>query len=69
MPAVMIRQLDALSKIMEQTLEAERRQVLMDQADMIQRACDGTVREDSDRRDVRVRYQVLQAQMKAGPRR
>src|SRR5262249_31122611 len=30
MPAVMIRQLDALSKIMEQTLEVERRQVLMD---------------------------------------
>ncbi|MGI5517607.1 DUF2254 domain-containing protein [Streptomyces sp. CA-106131] len=69
MPAVMIRQLDALSKIMEQTLEAERRQVLMDQADLIQRSCDDTVREESDRRDVRVRYEALQAQMKAGPRR
>ena len=52
MPAVMIRQLDALSKIMEQTIMPERRQVLLDQAAIIQRANLQSVPEECDREDV-----------------
>ena len=37
MPAVMIRQLDALTRIMERTTTAADRQVLLDQAAMIER--------------------------------
>lgn len=61
MPAVMIRQLDALTKIMEQTTIPERRQVLLDQAEMIQRSNQATVPEESDRKDVERRYQALLA--------
>ncbi|MDH6136890.1 putative membrane protein [Kitasatospora sp. MAA4] len=58
-PAVMIRQLDALYKILEQTSMPDRRQVLLDQADMIQRACQASVPEEADRQDVLRRYQAL----------
>ena len=61
MPAVMIRQLDALTTIMEQTTDATRIQVLMDQAAMIQRANAESVPEESDRADVERRYLSLQA--------
>ncbi|WP_051966348.1 DUF2254 domain-containing protein [Kitasatospora mediocidica] len=60
-PAVMIRQLDALYKILEQTSMPDRRQVLLDQAAMIQRACQASVPEEADRQDVLRRYQVLLA--------
>ncbi|QBJ96735.1 DUF2254 domain-containing protein [Rhodococcus sp. ABRD24] len=59
MPAVMIRQLDALAKILGKTDVLERRQVLLDQAAMIQRANLATVTEAADRDDVSRRYQVL----------
>jgi uncharacterized membrane protein len=61
MPAVMIRQLDALTTIMEQTADRQRAQVLMDQAAMIQRANAESVPEQSDRADVDRRYVGLRA--------
>ena len=61
MPAVMIRQLDALTTIMEQTVDPQRAQVLMDQADMIERANLESVPDESDRADVDRRYGTLRA--------
>jgi uncharacterized membrane protein len=62
MPAVMIRQLDALTKIMAETSGAGQRRVLLEQAAMIQRASERSVPEAADREDVRRRYeQVLVA--------
>ncbi|MDT7673184.1 MAG: hypothetical protein QOD82_1086, partial [Pseudonocardiales bacterium] len=61
MPAVMIRQLDALAKIMEQTRRTEQRQVLRDQAAMINLACLASVPEAADRADVARRYEALLA--------
>jgi len=57
MPAVMIRQLDALARIMERTTVPEDRQVLLDQAAMIERLSAGTVDEPRDRADVSRAYQ------------
>ncbi|MDH6109350.1 putative membrane protein [Kitasatospora sp. MAP12-15] len=59
MPAVMIRQLEALCKVMEQTSIPGRRQVLLDQGAMIWRSCEATVPEAADREDVRRRYEAL----------
>jgi uncharacterized membrane protein len=59
MPAVMIRQLDALTKIMDATTRTDRRAVLMQQAEMILRACDETVPEQADRADVRRSFNTL----------
>jgi uncharacterized membrane protein len=59
MPAVMIRQLDALAKIIEQTSDGQQGQVLVDQAAMIQRANLATVTEEADRADVERRYETL----------
>ncbi|MHB8465841.1 MAG: DUF2254 domain-containing protein [Acidimicrobiales bacterium] len=56
MPAVMIRQLDALAKILEHATTAEQREVLLAQADMIRRSSDESVPEASDRLDVLRRY-------------
>src|ERR1700730_8452174 len=61
MPAVMIRQLDALSKIMEHATSAEQREVLLAQADMIQRSSEESVPEESERLDVRRRYEAAKA--------
>src|SRR5580700_1554713 len=58
MPAVLIRQLDALHKIMT-VAPASRSQVLLDQADMIQRLNLRTVPEASDQADVTARYEAL----------
>ncbi len=52
MPAVMIRQLDALAKIMERATAPEDRQLLLDQAAMIERLSTASVGEESDRDDV-----------------
>jgi uncharacterized membrane protein len=52
MPAVMIRQLDALDKVMHQTREPERRKLLMEQADLILNTSEATVPEPADRADV-----------------
>ena len=59
MPAVMIRQLEALAKIMAETASAGQRSVLLDQAAMIDRLCDRTVPEAADRADVRRRYEAV----------
>ena len=59
MPAVMIRQLDALTTIMEQTTDTEQARVLMDQATMILRANNETVLEECDRADVQRRYDAV----------
>lgn len=63
MPAVMIRQLDALAKIMERADAPEDQQVVLDQATMIDRLSEASVDEPSDRADVRRAYErVLAAQ-------
>jgi uncharacterized membrane protein len=61
MPAVMIRQLDALTKIMAETSGSAQRRVLLEQADMIQRASERTVPEAADRADVRRAYEEVLA--------
>jgi uncharacterized membrane protein len=58
MPAVLIRELDALHKIMT-VAPASRSQVLLDQADMIQRLNLRTVPEATDQADVTARYEAL----------
>ena len=60
MPAVLIRQLDALYKIMA-VAPASRSQVLLDQAGMIQRVNLRTVAEAADQADVTARYEALLA--------
>ena len=59
MPAVMIRQLEALTKIAEYTTSSEQREVLMRQARMIRRSCEESVPEPLDRDDVQRRYDEL----------
>jgi uncharacterized membrane protein len=60
MPAVMIRQLDALAKIMERAAAPEDQQLLLDQAAMIERLGAESVGEPSDRADIsRAHQQVL----------
>ena len=59
MPAVMIRQLEALTKIMEETSTVGQRRVLLDQAAMIDRMSDRTIAEACDRDDVRRRYEAV----------
>jgi uncharacterized membrane protein len=58
MPAVLIRQLDALYKIMA-VAPASRSQVLLDQAAMIQRVNLRTVPEEADQADITARYEAL----------
>ena len=52
MPAVMIRQLDALAKIMERAAAPDDRELLLDQAAMIERLSLASVDEESDRADI-----------------
>jgi uncharacterized membrane protein len=59
MPAVMIRQLEAITKIMAETSSDGQRRVLLDQAAMIDRACERSVPEAADRADVRRRYEAV----------
>jgi len=59
MPAVMIRQLDSLSKIMPRTRTTDQRELLLREADMILRSCEESVPEPSDRVAVRLRYDVV----------
>jgi len=61
MPAVMIRQLEALVKIMADTSSAGQRRVLVDQAEMIQRLAERSVPEKADRDDIRRRYEAVLA--------
>jgi uncharacterized membrane protein len=61
MPAILIRQLEALARIMEYTTTAEQRTVLLDQAAMILRSGEASVPEAEDRADVRRRYDAVVA--------
>jgi uncharacterized membrane protein len=61
MPAIMIRQLDALAKVTEQTPDRARRTVLIRQAEAIQRANLATVADPADRDDVTEHYDAVMA--------
>jgi uncharacterized membrane protein len=61
MPAVMIRQLDGIAKVMAHTTSSEQREVLMEQAEMILRASEESVPEEADRSDVRRRYDAVRS--------
>src|SRR5271168_5409322 len=61
MPAIMIRQLEALAKVIEQTPDRVRRTVLIREADAIQRLNLATVAEPTDRDDVTRRYDAVMA--------
>jgi uncharacterized membrane protein len=61
MPAVMIRQLDGIAKVMAHTKSPAQREVLLEQAEMILRASEESVPEAADRADVRRRYDLVQA--------
>jgi uncharacterized membrane protein len=66
MPAVMIRQLEAITKVMAYTTSAEQREVLLEQAEMILRASEESVPEAADRADVRRRYDAVLAASAVG---
>ncbi len=59
MPAVLIRQLEALAKIKDYVSTEEQRQVLVEQAAMILRASRESVPEEADRADVQRRYDAV----------
>jgi uncharacterized membrane protein len=59
MPAIMIRQLDALAKIMDRTAAPSDRQLLLDQAAMIGRLSQSSVDEESDRADIQRAFQAV----------
>jgi uncharacterized membrane protein len=59
MPAVMIRQLDALTRVMEHTSDEYQREVLLRQAEMILRSSKTFVSEPSDVADIEQRYDRL----------
>lgn len=66
MPAVMIRQLGALAKVIERTPAGRERQVLLDQADMIERLSVATVREAADRAAISRAYELVVTAARAG---
>jgi len=61
MPAIMIRQLDAIAKVIEQVPDRRRRTALIRQAEAIQRSNLATVPDASDRDDVTQRYEAVMA--------
>ena len=61
MPAVMIRQLDGLAKVMAYTTSSAQREVLLEQAEMILRVSEESVPEEADRADVRRRYDAVRS--------
>ncbi len=69
MPAVMIRQLDALAKVMRFAQGDDQRAPLLHQADMILESCEESVPIVADRADVRRRYDDLMALAVEGPAR
>jgi len=58
-PAVMIRELEALARIMTETTSDGQRRVLLEQAAMIDRASERSVPEAADRADIRRRYEAI----------
>ena len=70
MPAVLIRQLDSLSAILEETRTPSQRELLLAQARMIYVASEESVPEPADREDVRRAYEnVLEAAARFDQRR
>src|ERR1700679_1628408 len=61
MPAIMIRQLEALAKIIEQVPDRKNQTPLIRQAEAIQRSNLATVGDPSDRDDVTQRYETVMA--------
>jgi uncharacterized membrane protein len=59
MPAVLIRQMDGISKVIATTTSDAQREVLMRQVDMILRAGEDDIEEANDRRDLEVRHQAI----------
>jgi uncharacterized membrane protein len=59
MPAVIIRMIDALTYIMENTVSSQQRGVLVRQAEMILRGAEQEVPEPNDLDDIRLRYERL----------
>ncbi len=59
MPAIMIRQLDALARIMQRSQTAAEREFIANQAAMIERLAVATVGEAADLADVRRAYQAV----------
>jgi uncharacterized membrane protein len=61
MPALMIRQFAAITKIIEQVPDRKRRTALIRQAEAIQRSNLATVTDPADREDVTQRYEAVMA--------
>ncbi|MBV8087020.1 MAG: DUF2254 domain-containing protein [Chloroflexi bacterium] len=61
MPAVLIRQLEGLRKVMVVVSTRAEREVVLHHAEMILRTSDGSVAEESDRNDVHAAYDLLLA--------
>ncbi len=61
MPAIMIRQLDAVTKVIQQVPDRKRRTALIRQAEAIQRSNLATVADPADRNDVTQRYESVMA--------
>jgi uncharacterized membrane protein len=61
MPAVLIRQLEALTKIMDDTHRADQRELLLRQAQMIRQVSEESVPEAADRVDVQREFDNLLA--------
>ena len=59
MPAIMIRQLDAVAKVLEQVSDRGHRTALIRQAEAIQRSNLATVADPSDRDDVTERFEMV----------
>ena len=67
MPAVMIRQLEALARIVEFAKDEEQKSALMRQADMILRSSEEAIPEVEDRERVREQYETLRARVETPP--
>ena len=67
MPAIAIRQLAMLARVMTVARTEEQRRVLFDQAAMIMRASEEAIPERNDRDDVRRRYDAVLAAMGSRP--
>jgi uncharacterized membrane protein len=61
MPAIMIRQLDAVAKVLEQVSDRNHRTALIRQAEAIQRSNLASVPDPSDRDDVTERFEAVMA--------
>ncbi len=66
MPAVYIRQLQNLEKILQYVADEDQREVLVRHADMILRASEESVPEKDDRRDVQAAYDLVVTARQSG---